>query len=288
MLMRTGFVCPDDINHVPPPSTKKKACRGLYVAVASSDGFWQRQAQALGWRSYEGGENNVNGGGASGQTSPFAYYSRRMRARVAVRAKLALLRSYLPRRAAVALNPGASPMELAAAEDRLGKEAGDAGAAARLPDELYELLRRCNGQDARDLAAVIADDARLLAADELWVTEERDVPPVRLAPELRCGGNDAPSSSSAALAATVDEGRLSGGWERRPFASVAEAETTARGLPDDGHNSTVRLIIFAANSGRSRLFGVAIDGGQVYVCRGTYTTARIADSIVGFLQRLLR
>jgi hypothetical protein len=230
--------------------------------------------------------------------SPFAYYSRRMRARVAVRAQLSLLRSYLPRRTAVALNPGASPMELAAAEDRLGKEAGDAGAAARLPDELYELLRRCNGQDARDLAAVIADDARLLAAHELWVTEERDVPPVRLAPEVRCGGNDAPSSSSssssAALAATVDAGRLSGGWERRPVAGVVNAEgttmaeTTAGSTPDNGR-TTVRLIIFAANSGRSRLFGVAMDGGQaVYVCRGSYTTARIADSIVGFLQRLLR
>jgi hypothetical protein len=77
-----------------------------------------------------------------------------MRARRLLRARLARVTGFLPRRAAAAFERGASLTDLRAAEARLG---------VPLPVELWELLRHRDGQ-APGRGVAIADDARLLGA----------------------------------------------------------------------------------------------------------------------------
>ncbi|GBF92897.1 hypothetical protein Rsub_05733 [Raphidocelis subcapitata] len=254
-------------------------CRSLLAACRAADGLWGRQCARLGWPAAPGA---------------FCLFSSRMRARKLLRARLARVLEFLPRRAAAAFQRGAAPAELRAAEARLG---------VSLPAELWELLRHRDGQ-APGPGVAIADDARLLSARELYV-EERELPPIRLAPQTpaqpldaRCakaagphddGGWEARPRGVATGASSSGGGEgCSGGQQHRPAAEDASTAPAGEALLPQAR---ARIVVFASNSGGSRAFGCVAGsgdgGGAVYVLRGMLTTRRVADSVTAWLARLL-
>lgn len=298
------------------------ASRSLYAAVAGADGVWSRQCAALGWR------DGVVANGSPPQqqqqrqrSSPFLVFAARMRTRILVRRRAALLAAYLPRRAAAALERGASPAELAAAEERLG--------GSPLPPQLWELLRHRDGQSPGPGVALV-DDARLLSARELFL-EERDLGGVSLAPSssARSGGDGNIAGAGAAAAVALAE-RAAGGWEQTgavhasasafggaataAAAAASQAGPSSEQQQEQQEHRRAKLVVFASNAGGSRMYAVdagdAADGGgdggssggdgdggggerrrrgggEVYVLRGLMTTRRVAGSVEAFLAKLL-
>lgn len=114
------------------------------------------------------------------------------------------------------------------------------------------------------------------------------------------GPGSAQPAAGTALGGAEGSGDQDGTPLVRSSGTTREADPSGSGR-GTGAGARVPLVVFATNSGGSRLYGVCAGGdgggggrggggeggGEVFVLRGLMTTRRVAGSVSGFLARLV-
>lgn len=111
-------------------------CKKLHAAVINSDGFWAARSHELGWSAPQ---TELRESHSPIETLAWhQFVQARMGLRARLRRLLSLYIAFLGRPSQMALQRGATPAELSAAEARLGLP---------LPWELWELYRWASGRE---------------------------------------------------------------------------------------------------------------------------------------------